>query len=92
MKNRRHFARTIRLTRVGQTPGGWPPQERTRDVATSTAAGINSVQYEQIGVILEVTPRVNSDDAASSSLDLPARLFDLAMTASAPLPLQPVPR
>jgi general secretion pathway protein D len=35
--------------------------QQAQSTLTSTAQVINSVQYEQTGVILEVTPRVNSD-------------------------------
>lgn len=57
--------------------------QQAQSTVTSTAAVINSVQYEQTGVILEVTPRVNSDGLVT--LDIAQEVSNVDTSATTQL-------
>ncbi|MGI4943818.1 MAG: type II secretion system protein GspD, partial [Janthinobacterium lividum] len=56
--------------------------QQAQSTVTSTASVINSVQYEQTGVILEVTPRVNSQGLVTLDIAQEVSNVDTAATTA----------
>ena len=57
--------------------------QQAQSTVTSTSAVINSVQYEQTGVILQVTPRVNSDGLVTLDISQEVSNVDTSATTTA---------
>jgi general secretion pathway protein D len=56
--------------------------QQSQSTVTNTAAVVNSVQYEQTGVILQVTPRVNSDGLVTLDIAQEVSNVDTSATTS----------
>jgi len=54
--------------------------QQSQSTITSTAAVVNSVQYQQTGVIMDVTPRVNSGGLVT--LDISQEVSDVSSTVT----------